>query len=114
MSAAANSAAADILDRLSATLASRRDADPETSYTARLFAKGPDAILKKIGEEAAELIMASKDGERGQIVYEAADVLYHLLALLAFHGLSIADLRQELARREGTSGIEEKRARQVK
>ncbi|MDR0702565.1 MAG: bifunctional phosphoribosyl-AMP cyclohydrolase/phosphoribosyl-ATP diphosphatase HisIE [Azoarcus sp.] len=104
----------DILDRLSATLAARRGDDPETSYTAKLFAKGPDAILKKIGEEAAELIMASKDGEKVDIVHEAADVLFHTLALLVFHGLSIDDVRRELARREGVSGIEEKKARQAK
>jgi phosphoribosyl-ATP pyrophosphohydrolase len=103
----------DILDRLSATLAARKNADPETSYTARLFAGGPDAILKKIGEEAAELIMASKDGERGEIIYEASDVVFHTLMLLAFHGLSIDDVRRELERREGVSGIEEKRARKA-
>jgi phosphoribosyl-ATP pyrophosphohydrolase len=101
----------DILDRLDAILAARRNADPETSYAARLFARGPDAILKKIGEEAAELIMASKDGKADEIVFEAADVLFHILTLLAFHGLSIADVRRELARREGVSGIEEKKAR---
>ncbi|MDR2637339.1 MAG: phosphoribosyl-ATP diphosphatase [Zoogloeaceae bacterium] len=101
----------DILTRLSATLAARRHADPETSYTARLFAKGQDAILKKIGEESAELIMASKDGKPAQIVYEAADVLFHIQALLAFHDLSIEDVRRELARREGVSGIEEKKSR---
>ncbi|GHT86393.1 phosphoribosyl-ATP pyrophosphatase [Betaproteobacteria bacterium] len=103
----------DILDRLSATLAARRHADPASSYTARLFARGPDAILKKIGEETAELIMASKDGKRDEIVYEAADVLFHTLVLLGFHGLSIDDVRQELVRREGVSGIEEKNARQA-
>jgi phosphoribosyl-ATP pyrophosphohydrolase len=106
--------ASDILDRLSATLASRRHADPASSYTAKLFAKGPDAILKKIGEESAELIMASKDGKADEIVYEAADVLFHTLVLLTFHGLSIDDVRRELARREGVSGIEEKNARQAK
>ncbi|MDR3214349.1 MAG: phosphoribosyl-ATP diphosphatase [Azoarcus sp.] len=105
--------ASDVLDRLSATLAARRHADPSTSYTAKLFARGPDAILKKIGEETAELIMASKDGKETEIVFEAADVLFHTLALLAFHGLSMADVRQELARREGVSGIAEKQARQT-
>ncbi|MDR0716252.1 MAG: phosphoribosyl-ATP diphosphatase [Azoarcus sp.] len=104
----------DILDRLSATLAARRGADPETSYAAKLLARGPDAILKKIGEEVAELIMASKDGQATEIVFEAADVLFHVMTLLAFHGLSIEDVRRELARREGTSGIAEKRARQAK
>jgi phosphoribosyl-ATP pyrophosphohydrolase len=108
------STSTDILDRLSATLAARRHADPASSYTAKLFARGPDAILTKIGEESAELIMASKDGKADEIVYEAADVLFHTLVLLTFHGLSIDDARRELARREGVSGIEEKNARQAK
>ncbi|MDR2689052.1 MAG: phosphoribosyl-ATP diphosphatase [Azoarcus sp.] len=103
----------DILDRLSVTLASRRNADPAISYTARLFAKGPDAILKKIGEEAAELIMASKDGQTDEIVFEATDVLFHTMMLLVFHGLSIGDVCRELKRREGVSGIEEKKARKA-
>ena len=104
----------DVLLRLSETLASRRNADPETSYTAKLFAKGPDSILKKIGEECAELIMAAKDGERQNIVYESADVLYHVLALLAFYGIGAEDLLNELQRREGTSGIDEKKLRTAK
>ena len=106
--------AEDVLLRLSETLASRRNADPETSYTARLFAKGPDSILKKIGEECAELIMAAKDGKRQNIVYESADVLYHVLALLAFYGIGAEDLLDELQRREGTSGIAEKNSRTAK
>ncbi len=101
----------DVLLRLSETLASRRNADPETSYTAKLFAKGPDSILKKIGEESAELIMAAKDGERGNIIYESADVLYHILALLSFYGIGAEELLNELHRREGTSGIAEKKSR---
>jgi phosphoribosyl-ATP pyrophosphohydrolase len=101
----------DIFTRLSATLAARKGADPATSYTAKLFARGPDAILKKIGEESAELIMASKDGKSPEIVYEAADVIFHVLTLLAFHGLSVEDVRRELERREGVSGIEEKKSR---
>ena len=76
----------NVLLRLSEILASRRHADPATSYTAKLFAKGPDSILKKIGEESAELIMAAKDGKPDSIVYESADVFYHVLALLAFYG----------------------------
>ncbi|MDR3056384.1 MAG: phosphoribosyl-ATP diphosphatase [Zoogloeaceae bacterium] len=104
----------DIFTRLSATLAARKGADPTTSYTAKLFAKGPDAILKKIGEESAELIMASKDGKAEEIVFEAADVVFHVLTLLAFHGLSVADVRKELERREGVSGIEEKQSRAAK
>lgn len=101
----------NILDRLEATLLSRKGASPETSYTAKLFAKGPNSILKKIGEEGAELIMASKDGDRGEIVYEAADVLYHMMVLLTHHDISVQEVLQELARREGTSGIEEKNSR---
>ena len=101
----------DILHRLSETLASRRHADPETSYTAKLFAKGPDSFLKKIGEESAELIMAAKDGKRMSIVYESADLLFHMMVLLAFYGIGIEDVLQELRRREGVSGVEEKNSR---
>ena len=104
----------DILHRLSETLASRRHADPETSYTAKLFAGGPDSILKKIGEESAELIMASKDGKRLNIVRESADLVYHVLVLLAFYGLSIEDVSREMRRREGISGIDEKNSRTAK
>ena len=101
----------DILHRLSETLASRRNADPETSYTAKLFASGPDSILKKIGEESAELIIAAKDGKRLNIVWESTDVIFHVLVLLAYYGLSIEDVSQEMRRREGVSGIDEKKSR---
>jgi len=101
----------DLLHRLSETLSSRRNADPESSYTAQLMAKGPDAILKKIGEECAELIMAGKEGNRLHVVWESTDVLFHVMVLLAFYGLSIEDVLQELRRREGISGIDEKKAR---
>jgi phosphoribosyl-ATP pyrophosphohydrolase len=101
----------DVLHRLSETLLSRRNADPSSSYTAQLFAKGPDSILKKIGEECAELIMAAKDGKRLNIVWESTDVIYHVMVLLAFHGLTIDDVLQEMRRREGISGIDEKKAR---
>lgn len=101
----------DILHRLSETLASRRNADPSTSYTAQLYAGGPDSILKKIGEECAELIMAGKEGKRLNIVWESTDVIYHVLVLLAFYGLGIEDVSQEMRRREGISGIDEKAAR---
>ena len=104
----------DILHRLSETLASRRNADPSTSYTAQLFANDPDAILKKIGEETAELIMAGKEGKRLNIVWESTDVIYHVLVLLAFYGLGIEDVSQEMRRREGISGIDEKAARVAK
>lgn len=101
----------DIFGRLARTFEARKSADPASSYTARLFSKGPDAILKKIGEESAELIMASKDGKTDEIVFEAADVFFHVSMLLAFHGLSVEDVRRELERREGVSGIEEKASR---
>ena len=104
----------DILHRLSETLASRRHADPETSYTAKLFANGPDSILKKIGEESAELIMAAKDGVAEKIVYESADLVYHVMVLLTFCDLGIEDVFRELRRREGVSGIEEKNSRTTK
>lgn len=101
----------DVLHRLSETLLSRRHADPSTSYTAQLFSKGPDSILKKIGEECAELIMAAKDGKKLNIVWESTDVIYHVMVLLAFNGLTIDDVLQEMRRREGISGIDEKKAR---
>ena len=104
----------DILHRLSETLASRRNADPETSYTAQLFASGPDSIREEIGEECAELIVAGKEGKRVNVVWESTDVIYHVLVLLAFYGLSIEDVSQEMRRREGISGIDEKKARSAK
>ena len=104
---------ADILDRLAATIAERRGADPSSSYVAQLLAKGDDAILKKIGEEATETVMAAKDGDRLRVVAEVADLWFHCLVLLARHGLGPDDVRAELARREGTSGIAEKAARKV-
>ena len=104
----------EVLHRLSETLLSRRNADPETSYTAQLLANGPDAILKKIGEETAELIMAGKEGNRLHVVWEVTDVLFHSMVLLAHYGLSIEDVLQELRRREGISGVDEKKARTAK
>ena len=104
----------DVLHRLSETLAARRHADPESSYTAQLFAKGPDSILKKIGEECAELIMSGKEGTKMHVVWESTDVLYHVMVLLAFNGLSIVDVLQEMRRREGISGVDEKKARTAK
>ena len=103
----------DILDRLAATIAERRDADPSSSYVAQLLARGDDAILKKIGEEATETVMAAKDGDRLRVVAEVADLWFHCLVLLARHGLGPDDVRAELARREGTSGIAEKAARKA-
>ena len=101
----------DILSRLAETLASRRVADTEKSYTAKLFAKGTDTILKKIGEECAELIIAGKGGKRPEMIHEAADVLYHIMVLLSFNEISIDKVLGELERREGVSGIDEKHAR---
>lgn len=101
----------EILKRLNNTLVARRQASAETSYTARLFAKGEDAILKKIGEECAELIIAGKTRVRSDLVYESADVIYHMMVLLTLNDIDIDEVLQELERREGVSGIEEKNAR---
>ena len=101
----------DVIDRLAATIAARRGADAATSYVAALFAKGDDAILKKVGEEATETVMAAKDGDKLRIIAEVADLWFHCLVLLARHGLGPDDVRAELARREGTSGLAEKAAR---
>ncbi|MDR3410578.1 MAG: phosphoribosyl-ATP diphosphatase [Formivibrio sp.] len=101
----------EILDRLSETIASRRDADPSSSYVAKLFHKGQEAILKKVGEEAVETIMAAKDGDKTHLTYEIADLWFHTLVLLANEGLSYTDVLNELARREGVSGIAEKASR---
>jgi phosphoribosyl-ATP pyrophosphohydrolase len=100
-------ASGDILARLAATIESRRGGDPDKSYVARLFSKGADAILKKIGEEATEVVMAAKDGERQKIVNETADLWFHSMVALAWYGLEPADVLAELARREGLSGLEE-------
>lgn len=101
----------DILQRLTDTLKARKLAAPETSYTAKLFSKGEDAILKKVIEEAGEVLMASKDGDAAHLVYEVADLWFHSLVLLVHHGLAAEDVLQELARREGISGIVEKASR---
>ena len=100
-----------VLDRVADAIAARRSADPAASYVAALFARGDDAILKKIGEEATETVMAAKDGDKMRICAEVADLWFHCLVLLAHHGAGPADVRAELARREGTSGIAEKAAR---
>ncbi len=97
----------DTLARLAQVVAERRAGDPDKSYVARLFSKGPDAILKKIGEEATEVVMAAKDGDRNRIVAEVADLWFHCLLALESHGLKPADVLAELARREGQSGLEE-------
>jgi phosphoribosyl-ATP pyrophosphohydrolase len=101
----------DILDRLAETLEARKGADPQSSYVAKLYAKGTDSILKKVGEEAAETIIAAKGGDREQIIYETADLWFHTLVMLANAGLHPDDVLDELARREGLSGIAEKASR---
>jgi len=101
----------DILQRLTETLEARKQASPESSYVAKLFSKGEDAILKKIGEEATEVILASKGGDKTHLVYETADLWFHCMVLLAQHGLRAEDVLNELARREGLSGIAEKAGR---
>jgi phosphoribosyl-ATP pyrophosphohydrolase len=101
----------DILQRLTETLEARKQASPESSYVAKLFSKGEDAILKKVGEEATEVILASKAGDKTNLVYETADLWFHCMVLLAQHGLSADDVLNELARREGLSGIAEKESR---
>lgn len=101
----------DVLERLAEVLESRKGADPESSYVARLYGKGLDAILKKIGEEATETVMAAKDGEGGRIVSEVADLWFHTLVLLAYRGLHPGQVLGELERRFGRSGIAEKASR---
>ena len=99
------------LDRLWQVVLSRRGADPETSYTARLFARGRAKIAQKLGEEAVEAVIEGVRGDPAKLVAESADVLYHLLVLWAELGVSPDDIAAELTRREGRSGIAEKRAR---
>jgi len=101
----------DILDRLAETLVQRKSADPQSSYVAKLYSKGLDSILKKIGEEATETVIAAKGGDRQQIVYETADLWFHCLVMLADQGIHPNEVLSELARREGLSGLEEKAAR---
>ena len=100
-----------VFEQLSATIESRKTANPDSSYVAKLFHKGADSILKKIGEEATEVVIAAKDENREQIVYESADLLFHLMVMLAQYDLTLADVAGELARREGLSGLAEKAAR---
>lgn len=102
----------DILKQLTAVLEERKDASPDSSYVASLYAKGLDAILKKVGEEATETVMAAKDGQLDKIVYETADLWFHTMVMLAQQGLSSDDVLEELARRFGLSGLDEKAARQ--
>ncbi len=108
----------DVFARLAQTFASRKDADPASSYVAKLFSRAPDAALKKVGEEATEFVMACKDAEQGssahdreRVVGEAADVWFHMLVAMSRYDLTGVDVLAELARREGMSGIEEKASR---
>ena len=101
----------DILHRLAATIAARRDADPAESYTASLIARGPGKCAEKFGEEAVEAIVAAAQGDTAGLRAEAADVVYHLLVLLTAAGVDLSEVEDELARREGLSGHAEKAAR---
>ena len=96
------------LARLAATIESRKSADPESSWTAKLLAKGPEKCAEKFGEEAIEAIIEAVKGDRPRLICEAADTLYHLLVMLAARNVTLADIEAELTRREGISGIEEK------
>lgn len=101
----------DILRELAATLEARKQADPDSSYVARLYARGLDAILKKVGEEAAETLLAAKNGDLEHLVRETADLWFHTLVMLAHQGLGPDAVLHELRRRFGTSGLAEKAAR---
>ena len=103
----------DSLQRLEATIAARQHAAPESSYVAKLNAKGLDTILKKLGEEAIETVIAAKSGVREATIYETADLLFHTLVMLGHQHIALAEVLAELDRREGTSGIDEKNARPV-
>lgn len=103
--------AADVLQHIGDTLEARKESSPSSSYVASLFHKGEDAILKKVAEEAAEVLMASKDKDRLHLVREVADLWFHSMVLLAHHGLRPEDVLVELKRREGISGLDEKAAR---
>ena len=104
----------DVLARLAEVIESRKGGDPDASYVARLFHKGTDAILKKVGEEATETVMAAKDGDAQKIVYEVADLWFHSMVALAQFGLKPSDVLAELQRREGLSGLEEFAARRAR
>lgn len=103
----------DVLQRLTETIQARKQAAADNSYVAKLFGKGENAILKKVGEEATEVLLAAKGGDRTHLVYETADLWFHCMVLLAHHDLSAEDVLNELARREGVSGLEEKAGRKA-
>ena len=104
----------DVLARLAEVIQARKAGDPDKSYVARLFHKGTDAILKKVGEEATEVVMAAKDGDPQKVVYEVADLWFHSMLALSAFGLEPADVLRELQRREGLSGLEEFAARKAR
>lgn len=99
------------LERLAATIAARKGADPDTSWTAKLLAKGPEKCAEKFGEEAVEAIIEAVKGDRARLTAEAADVIYHLLVMCAARDVTLAEIEAELARREAQSGLAEKAAR---
>ena len=99
------------LERLAATIAARRGADPATSHTAKMLARGPEKCAEKFGEEAVEAIIEAAKGDRERLTAEAADVLYHLLVMLAARDVTLSHVLAELDRREGVSGVDEKAAR---
>lgn len=101
----------DVLTELAQVLAARKTADPRSSYVAGLYAKGLDAILKKVGEEATETVIAAKGGDRAALIHELADLWFHILVLMAHKDIAPAELLSELERRFGTSGIDEKAQR---
>ncbi len=101
----------DTLERLAKVLEARKGADPKSSYVASLYARGRDTILKKVGEEAVEVVIAGKDDDQQAVIYETADLWFHTLVMLSERGLSPADVLAELDRRFGLSGIEEKASR---
>ena len=104
----------ETLERIAATIEARKGGDAATSYVARLLAENEDAVLKKIGEEATETVLAAKGGDRLHLVRETADLWFHCLVLLARHGLGPSDVLAELQRREGIPGLDEKAARKKK
>ena len=101
----------EVLTKLAEVLEQRKEAEPDSSYVAKLYSKGLDSILKKIGEEATETVMAAKDGDADKIIYETADLWFHSMVLLAQQGLGPEDVLKELDRRFGLSGLEEKASR---
>ena len=102
-----------VLTRLADTIASRKDADPDSSWTAKLLAKGPEKCAEKFGEEAIEAIIEAVKGDKPRLISEAADVLYHLLVMLAARDVTLTDVEAELARRDGVSGLAEKASRKL-